>query len=272
MIWTKNDIVDYYKNTELMYKLWGRDMHYGYWEKGIWTQRAASLRFNQVMAEKARIGSDAQVLDAGCGVGGASIYLAKTYGCRVTGITICPRQVERARKNAQKEGVAHLTEFHEMDYLKTTFKDGTFDVVWGLESICYAASKEKFINEAFRVLNACGRLIVADGFASRKEYTGADKWQMQRWLDGWVVNSLDTPADFTAFADQAGFRTINYNNVTKKVMPTALLMFLASMPLLPLHILDRIVRLKPYPADALFNQYLAMRRMLWEYGIFFAEK
>lgn len=272
MDWTKSDIVDYYKRNEFAYRVWGRNMHYGYWEKGIRTQREASLRFNQVMAETAQIGKNDHVLDAGCGVGGASIYLAKTYGCRATGITICPRQVEQARKNAQMEGVSHLVEFHEMDYLHTTFNAGTFDVVWGLESICYAESKEAFVNEVFRVLNDRGRLIVGDGFASRKEYTGSDKWQMQRWLDGWIVKSLDTPGDWIAYAGRAGFNKIDYRNVTDKAMPTALLMFIVSLPLFPFHIIDRIVRLKSYPADAMFNQYLAMRRKLWEYGIFFAAK
>jgi cyclopropane fatty-acyl-phospholipid synthase-like methyltransferase len=272
MVWTKHDIIDYYKSNEFAYKVWGRNMHYGYWEKGILTQRAASLRFNREMAQIAGIGPGDHVLDAGCGVGGASIYLAKTYGCRATGITICPRQVEQARKNAQKEGVAHLTEFHEMDYLNTSFKDGSFDVVWGLESICYASSKEKFVNEACRVLGGRGRLIVGDGFASRKHYEGSDQWQMQRWLDGWVVNSLDTPGDFIAYAGKAGFTKIDYRNVTDNVMPTSLLMFLVSLPLFPFHIVDRIKRLKSYPADAMFNQFLAMRRKLWEYGIFFAAK
>ena len=272
MEWTRKDIVDYYKANEFAYSMWGRNMHYGYWDKGIRTQRQASLRFNQVMAAKARITEKDRILDAGCGVGGACIYLAKTFGCHATGITICTRQVEMARKNAQREGVSHLTEFYEMDYMKTTFPDKTFDLVWGLESICYADSKQALIDEAFRVTNDHGRLIIADGFASRESYTGKDAWQMQRWLDGWIVNSLDTPANFLKFAEQAGYRRYEYEDVTQKVIPTAVIMFVASLPFLPLHIIDRIKRIKSYPADAMFNQYLAMRRKLWEYGIFFAEK
>ena len=272
MEWNKKDIVDYYRTNELAYSVWGRNMHYGYWERGIKTQRQASLRFNEVMAKKARITANDRVLDAGCGVGGASIYLAKTFGCHMTGVTICSRQVEMAKRNAQKEGVSHLTEFYEMDYMKTSFPDRTFDLVWGLESICYAEPKDAFIREAFRVTNDNGRLIVADGFASRDEYHGRDAWQMQRWLDGWIVNSLDTPANFLKFAEQAGYRYYDYEDVTEKVMPTAVIMFVASLPFLPLHIIDRIKRIKSYPADAMFNQFLAIRRKLWEYGIFFADK
>ncbi len=40
------------------------------------------------MAEKAGVSSGDRVLDAGCGVGGSVIWLAKNYGCKATGITL----------------------------------------------------------------------------------------------------------------------------------------------------------------------------------------
>ncbi|MBN1575642.1 MAG: methyltransferase domain-containing protein [Chitinispirillaceae bacterium] len=272
MEWTAKDIIQYYKTNEFAYSMWGRNMHYGYWEPGIRNQRQASLRFNEVMAATARISRDDRVLDAGCGVGGASIFLAKKFGCRATGISICSRQVEKARKNAQAEGVAHLTEFFEMDYEHTTFQDGQFSVVWGLESICYAKSKEQFVREACRVTNGRGRLIVGDGFASRETYSDKDRKLLHRWLDGWIVNFLDTPAAFMRYAAAAGYRKYEYEDVTPKVMPTSRLMFVASLPFFPLHIFDKIHRLKSYPTDGMFNQYLSLRKKLWQYGIFFAEK
>ena len=272
MHWTVKDIINYYKTNELAYSMWGRNMHYGYWEPGIRTQRQASLRFNEVMAATARIGPNDRVLDAGCGVGGASIFLAKTFGCSVTGITICPRQVEMARKNARIEGVTPLTEFFEMDYEHTTFQNGEFDVIWGLESVCYAKSKEQFVREAYRISNTRGRLIVGDGFASRETYSDKERKLLHRWLDGWIVNFLDTPASFVRYAAVAGYRKYEYEDVTPKVMPTSRLMFVASLPFFPLHIIDKIQRLKSYPTDGMFNQYLSLRKKLWQYGIFYTEK
>ena len=98
-LWSKKDIIDYYHGNELLYKIWGANMHYGYWEKGVFTQHTASLRLNKVFAEKVGITKDDYVLDAGCGVGGNAIYLAKTYGCKVVGITITTRQIDLAKKN-----------------------------------------------------------------------------------------------------------------------------------------------------------------------------
>ncbi len=241
MSWTKKDIIKYYRTNEFAYGLWGRNMHFGYWDKDTKTLRQATQKFNEVLAHTASINKNDRVLDAGCGVGGASIYLAKKIGCHVTGITICPRQVDQAYKDAKKEGVAHLTEFYEMDYLATAFKDNHFDIVWGLESICYAESKEKFIHESYRILKNGGRFIVADGFASKRTYVGKEKKLMQRWLDGWIVNYLDTPDDFKLFAGEAGFHNISYRDVTDNVSFTSKLMYYVSFLFIIFHLIDKII-------------------------------
>ena len=95
---------------------------------------------------------------------------------------------------------------------------------------------------------------------------------MDRWLDGWIVNHLNTPQNFKQFASNAGFRKSNYSDVTKSVFLTSKLMYYVSFLFLPLHLIDKFIKLKPYPTDALFNQYKAIKKNLWEYGVFYAEK
>lgn len=60
------------------------------------------LRMNEVMIETAGIKPTDKVLDAGCGVGGSSIFMASVLGCNVTGITLSKRQVQQANENAAK--------------------------------------------------------------------------------------------------------------------------------------------------------------------------
>jgi len=272
MQWSKEDIVSYYKRNEFGYSLYGRNMHYGFWDSSTKTLRQATEKFNEVLTHTAHITNKDLVLDAGCGVGGASTYLAKTIGCHVTGITICPRQIPVAYANAKKDGVAHLAEFYEMDYEKTAFKKGSFDVVWGLESICYAKNKGDFIREAFRLLKKGGRLIVADGFASKPDYAGRERIMMDKWLNGWFVNYLETPEGFARLAKETGFNTTSYRNVTDSVIRTSRIMYYVSWFFFIFHFIDKIVPLKGYPTDAIFHQYHAMKKRLWEYGIFYAEK
>src|SRR5687767_12929404 len=134
-------IVQYYRESENAYKdSWDLDkslaIHYGYWDKKVRSFSESLVRMNEVMMETANIKPGEKVLDAGCGVGGSSIFLASTIGCRVTGITLSPAQVGKARINAETKNVSGLVDFRVMDYCATSFEDNSFDVVWGCESVC----------------------------------------------------------------------------------------------------------------------------------------
>ena len=48
------------------------------------------------LARSLKLKGDEIVLDLGCGIGGPSRYLAKTYGCRVTGLDLTPEFCDAA--------------------------------------------------------------------------------------------------------------------------------------------------------------------------------
>ncbi len=98
----ENEIVAYYDQCEVDFALVRQlkthhNMHYGYWEKGTRRMRQAMNLMNRKLAELAKISPVDKVLDAGCGVGGSAIYLAKNIGCRVHGITLSEKQVHSCR-------------------------------------------------------------------------------------------------------------------------------------------------------------------------------
>jgi tocopherol O-methyltransferase len=276
--WSHDDVVEYYHGNEIAYKVWGQNMHFGFWKKGdlkkygLAAQRRASLRLNEKLSEAIGITKDDYVLDVGCGVGGNVVYLAKTFGCKVVGITITPQQIDLAKKNAEAAGLSHLCDFRLMNYMETDFKDGTFDVVMGLESICYADPQDKFIKEVSRILKPDGKFGMADGFSSHETYEGKNKRLMNRWLDGWLVTSMVTPDKWGSLSRGAGFKSTTYTNTTKEAWPTSIIMLCVSLPFLPLHLLEKIIPLRAYPTDALWHQFFAMKKGLWEYGIFTAKK
>src|SRR5438105_3477628 len=80
------------------------------------------------------------------------------------GITITPQQVVTARQNAKRFKVEDNVQFEEQNFMKTRFPDRSFDVVWAIESVCYAPEKGDFIKEAYRQLKKGGRLVIADFF------------------------------------------------------------------------------------------------------------
>src|SRR6266498_828234 len=168
-MFTNEDISRYYDLSETHYRrVWdldkSRSLHYGYWDKSVKNFHEALLNINKVLAEYAEIKGGEKVLDAGCGVGGSSLWLAKEKNCKVTGISLNEKQVYKANAFAKKYGLADKVLFEQKDYTNTFFPANLFDVVWAIESVCYANDKTTFLKEAYRILKPGGRLIIADFF------------------------------------------------------------------------------------------------------------
>lgn len=273
------NIVDYYAATENAYKdSWDLNnslaIHYGYWDEKVKTFRQSLLRMNEVMMEAAGIKSSDKVLDAGCGIGGSSIFLAETIGCQVTGISLSERQVQNARELVKE--VKGEVEFEVMDYSATSFDDSSFDVVWGCESICYADDKEQFIKEAFRLLKPGGRLVVADGFVTR--FDNNDQRAIRNWLDGWQVNYLESPERFGQFMRNVGFKDVSYRNISKYTAHSSRRLykyfFLANLYLLwkTMTFSNRATEMQKKNIAACKHQYYGMKKGLWEYGLIVGTK
>ncbi|MBZ5715687.1 methyltransferase domain-containing protein [Nannocystis pusilla] len=148
---------------DLYEELWGEHIHHGFWAPGDAGQdrHAAQARTVHELIAFGEVPRGAHVLDAGSGIGAASILLARELGCRVDGITLSGAQVERARAKAGAAGVAESVRFHVADALATPFAARTFDVVWALEICELLPDKLAFFRECMRVLKPGGRLIVA---------------------------------------------------------------------------------------------------------------
>jgi len=108
-------------------------------------------------AERAGIQAGMYVLDLGCGLGGASRYLAAECGCRVAAIDLTPNFVEAARILTARCGLAERIEFRQANALALPFQDDTFDHVWSYTVTMNIADKEGLGREVARVLKPGGR-------------------------------------------------------------------------------------------------------------------
>ncbi|HEX8332564.1 MAG TPA: methyltransferase domain-containing protein, partial [Segetibacter sp.] len=153
----KEAIKKYYSETQFEYGLiWNwllksaPALHFGYYDETATKHEQAIQRANEALAEFADIKRGARIIDAGCGLGQSSEWLAQHMNAKVTGITIVPKQVETINKRLLKNPVENV-DFLVGDYLRMPFEDNSVDVVWAIESVCHAPEKLLFYKEAFRV-------------------------------------------------------------------------------------------------------------------------
>ena len=275
------NIVDYYAATENAYKdSWDLNnsfaIHYGYWDEEVKSFPQSLLRMNEVMMEAGKIRSTDKVLDAGCGIGGSSIFLAERIGCEVTGISLSERQISKAKEVATQKGVDGKTNFEVMNYCATSFPGKSFDVVWGCESICYADDKEQFIKEAYRLLKPGGRVVVADGFVT--DLNNNDHSSIRNWLDGWQVNYLESPERFREFMKNTGFQNFSFKDISKFTAHSSRRLykyyFLANLYLFwkTITFSNRATEMQKKNIAACKHQYFGMKNGLWIYGLIVGTK
>ena len=182
---------DAWTKDKLLERLWGEHIHLGFYQsEAINTDfRKAKIQFVHELVKWSgldKLPKGSRILDVGCGIGGSSRILAKYYGFNVTGITISPAQVKRARE-LTPSGLN--CNFQVMDALDLKFEDGSFDAVWSVEAGAHMKDKERFADEMLRTLRPGGYLALAD-WNSRdlKAYPPSllEKLVLKQLLEQWV--------------------------------------------------------------------------------------
>ena len=269
-------ICAYYDQTWLDYRmLWlnpqNRAIHFGYWEKHTRSHAQSLLAMNRVLANSLGIRSGQRILDAGCGVGGSAVWLAKTYDVTVVGITPVASQIARARRYAQEQGVADQVSFEQQDYTHTAFPDASFDVVWAMESLCHAPDKRLVLAEARRLLRPGGRIGIVEYMRTRRPHAPAGETLLHSWLSGWAIPDLATAAEWLEWTQEAGLRNAQLVDITPNVRPSLRRLYWLAVLTWPgacaLHAVGLRSETQHGNMRGAFDQYRALRRGLWFYAL-----
>ncbi|KYK33170.1 MAG: hypothetical protein AYK22_01280 [Thermoplasmatales archaeon SG8-52-3] len=248
----------YLKNWTLLVKLLRVDktncIHHGYYEKGIRTHIQSVLNMNDFIARLLEINSNdkqtKKILDAGCGIGGTAIYLAKKYShINFIGITNVSKHIEMAKILAKENNVIFNTDFILKDFIKTGFPSNQFDAIYLLESSCYAFNKNILLHEMYRILKPGGVLVIIDVFLTNVKFNPFLKIIYIWFCKGWGLKNLIKLVKFSDSLTTEGFQNIETIDLTKNVMRTILRGDIISIPYLFSTIINKIIQGKNYQIE-----------------------
>jgi cyclopropane-fatty-acyl-phospholipid synthase len=115
----RRNVHHHYDHNADFYRLFlDEDMHYScaYFASEHVSLEEAQEAKKRHIAAKLDIRPGHRVLDIGCGFGGMALFLARTYGVHITGVTLSTEQLKVARERAARQGLSRLVDFRLEDY------------------------------------------------------------------------------------------------------------------------------------------------------------
>jgi cyclopropane fatty-acyl-phospholipid synthase-like methyltransferase len=118
------------------------------------------------LAESAGMKDGMKLLDAGCGVCGPARFFAARYDVAIDAITATSVQAEIAEQKNREENLSSRIKVMRGDFhfLTSYFQEGSYDIVYFLESLCHSYDIHKVIDQVYKVLKPGGVVYMKDWF------------------------------------------------------------------------------------------------------------
>jgi phosphatidylethanolamine/phosphatidyl-N-methylethanolamine N-methyltransferase len=164
--------------------------------------------------EKMAIRPGTHVLEVGVGTGiNLSLY---PRTCRVTGIDLSSKMLEKAQGRIDSKGLHHC-DVIEMDATKLTFPDNSFDVVYAPYVISVVPEPVDVAREMYRVCKPGGRVIILNHFKSANPIMG----RIETAISPMTVHiGFKADLDLQAFLTQADLHPVSIEKVNVPKMWT----------------------------------------------------
>lgn len=145
-----------------------------------------------------------QVLDVGCGLGGAARFVVSRYGSPVTGIDLTPEFVDTGKVLCNWVGLDNSISLHQGSALAMPFADRAFDRAYMLHVGMNIDDKAKLCSEVSRVL----RQNALFGIYDVMRVGDGELTYPVPWATTAASSALATPSQYREALQAAGFSVL----------------------------------------------------------------
>lgn len=164
----------------------------------------------EALARRAEIGPRSSVLDVCAGLGGPARFLARRFGCRVTGVDLHRGRCAGARRLTALVGLHRQVRMVNADAVSLPFRTGVFTAVVSQEGLLHVPDKRAALGECARVLMPSGRIAFSDWIATSRLEDG-ERRRLEEWM---AATTLETSTGYRALLARAGFTGVEAEDLS----------------------------------------------------------
>lgn len=214
----------YNQSTQLWLDVWGRHMHHGFYGRDgkiRINRQQAQIDMIEEMLRWGGVDGAGSILDAGCGVGGSAIYLARRFGANATGCTLSDVQCQVAQDLIAKEKLTEKVIVERRDMMTLIPEDGPFDLIWSMESAEHIRDKQQLLEKFYSLLVPGGTLLMAT-WCCRDNPPPLKKTEeklLAKIGAYYHLPPMISIEDYQALAQNTGFEQVQTDDWSKAVAP-----------------------------------------------------
>ena len=199
-----------------------------------------------------------QVLELGCGMGFNSNYLANKFkDVQFTAIDLTPQNIQFAKKNTPRHGNIN---FLLGDFDDIVLQNKTFDLIFGIETLCHSKDINALLKRLKPLLNPGGKIVIFDGYIKPSTYNlqeqaQKDAYKLICW--GFAMDRFQTVLEVLEGAEQVGLQVVQTVDYSKNVLSNLLAFQKGAFKVLSFPYLLKLLKSVRLLPDAVMKQVAA---------------
>lgn len=220
---TRASIRNYYDQNTRLFLAFNRsrkaeDIHRSLWVDGVKTlEEALNVSNDLIRAEIETVAkTNARIADLGCGVGASLLHIVPRLQepKSAFGLTLSPVQARLANRFAKHAELETQIHFAEGDFTRVPLANESLDAVYSVEALVHAPEPNLFFQEAGRLLQPGGKLMVVDDYLAARSLAPRESTWLQAYINGWQVPGVTTVQQAQTFAEKYHLKLIKNDDLT----------------------------------------------------------